>query len=215
MSILNNYICTKGLRGFGWLSSSTPSRPDHINICQGPQAARIQLCWILRSLFYGTSLRGCPGAHLLWVMAFLHQNISWSKEALNTQMCRDPGGSNCRLGAGMLHVSSKWKCCFRFTAMTWHRGLERLFMGLLRWESTFKKESNRFEQLCPHKVAHYMKEWTLMEIATWTRWGCYRPGSCSSCLSDVFWLTWRCFPEQLREKETKHASAQVRGGHAP
>lgn len=216
MARLHNYICTEGFRGFGWLSSSTPSRPDHTSLFQGPQAGRTQLCWILRSLWYGASLKGCPQAHLLWIMSFLHQNISSSNEPLDTQMCRDSGGFSCWSGGGMLHISRKWKCYFRLSAdMTLRAGAGLLFTESLKLEKTFKMEPNHFGLLYPTKLSITWRKWTLMEIATWTSWGCCRPGSCSSCLSDVSWLTWRCFPEQLREEEMKRASAQVRGGHAP
>lgn len=70
----------------------------------------------------------------------------------------------------MLHVSSKWKCCFRFTAnKTLRAGARLLCTESLRLEKTFKMESNYFGQLYPHKVVYYMKEWTLMEITICTR----------------------------------------------
>lgn len=210
MAILDNYIGTEGFRGFGWLSSSTPSKPDHKSLFQGPQAARTHLCWILRSVLWEDAQKPtCFDTWHFYTKASVDPKNLWTHRCAETQVALAAGQE---VGCSIPQASGS---AASGSQLTWHSGLGLLFTKPLRLEKTFRKKPNRFGQLYPHKVVYYMKEWTLMEIATWTRWGCCRPGSCSSCLTDVSWLTWRCFPEQLREKETKRASAQVRGGHAP
>lgn len=97
--------------------------------------------------------------------------------------------------------SSEWLRCFRFTAMAQHSGLG---LGCF-WAAVPELSS-----------VHYVGEWTLTGIATRLHqvrvlqtWQLFQ--LLEWCVLDYL----EVLPEQPREKETKRASAQVRGGHAP
>lgn len=190
----NNYVHIHG-----WVTQQLCGHtcPDNKSLSHQMQRFGLARFWTIS--VYGTSLRRCPRPHLLWVMTFDTKTLGDPKHhwipahveiwvALTACM--------------MVHAVNKYLRCFRFTAMTWCSGLGGFCVAVLL-------------RSCLYVVCYVGEMDVNGDSHTLTRWGCYRPGSCSSCLKNVSWIIERCFPEKVREKETKHSSAQDRRGRVP